>query len=351
MATREGETEMFDCHSSNRRGIAKAALKLTAILFILLAPLIFNEPAQATTTDPDSTPSATNIHINRNVIENGDEVIYGEINIPYATPPDDNVDQTFVLRIMDSTKTTEYGYSLLYSYFTKGYNRNVFAFYFTPAHAPTWNTRLILRISESPGYFSTPINTDIDIPTSDYTTLNTVTDNQIEFAKKLIPIIDDIGSKNNVALLTVSGSYNVLNGVGELYMRGAVPGIELMAPNLFLVQNLDLNYTDTPWTTTQFDTYESRFAGTWVGDDMDATSTQVGMPGTMIMGFIITLPLCLGSVIFTSWKFKHTDPGLMVCALFLLMTVQMGWLPKAVFATVYQACGIYIAYLWFYARS
>ena len=207
---------MFNCHSSNRREIAKAALKLAVIIFILLAPFIFSRQAQAATTDPDSTPSASDIHINRNLIATGDELIYGEINIPYATPLSASVDQTFVLRIMNSTKTTEYGYSLLYSYFTNGYNKNVFAFYFTAAQAPAWSSELTLRISENPAYFSSPINTDVDIPVSDYTTLTAAADNQTDLASKLIPIIEDIGNANSTALLTVSGSYDVLDGAGEI---------------------------------------------------------------------------------------------------------------------------------------
>ncbi len=342
---------MFNSHSSNRREIAKAALKLGVIIFILLAPLVFSRQAQAATTNPDSTPSAYAIHINRNLIAPGDEIIYGEINIPYATPLSDSVDQTFVLRIMNSTQTSEYGYSLLYSYFTNGYNKNVLAFYFTAAQAPAWGSELTLRISENPAYFSSPINTDIDIPVSDYTTLTSAVDNQIDLAGKLIPIIETIGNANSTALLTASGNYDVLNGAGEILMRGAIPGIDLMAPNLFLVQNLNLNYTNTTWTTAQFDSYESRFGGTWVGDDMNATSTQLGMPTTMIMTLLVTLPLCLGVIVASSIKLRHTDPGLMCCALFMLMSVQMGWLPKAVFASIYQLCGIYIAYLWFYARS
>jgi hypothetical protein len=351
MAKREGQAKMSNYHSSNRRKIATATLKLAAIIFIFLAPFVFSGQTQAATTDPDSTPSAYDIHINRNLIATGDELIYGEINIPCASPPADTADQTFVLRILDSTKTHEYGYSLLYNYFTNGYNKNLLAFYFTAAAAPTWGSELTLRISENPSYYSSPLNTDTDVPASDYTTLTATPDNQTDLAGKLVPIIQDIGNANSTALLTVSGSYDVLDGAGEILMRGAIPGIELMAPNLFLVQNLNLDYTNSTWTTAQFDSYEDRFTGTWVGDDMNATATQFGMPTTMIMSFLVTLPLCLGAIVASSIKLRHTDPGLMCCALFMLMTVQMGWLPKAVFATIYQLCGIYIAYLWFYARS
>ena len=342
---------MFDYHSYDCRGIAKAAIKLAVIIFIFLAPFILDNPGQAATTDPDSTPSASNIWIDRNLIVNGDMVVYGEINIPYANPLTVTADKTFVLRIMNSSKTTEYGYSLLYPYFTSGYNKNIFAFYFDAAHASSWASELTLRISENPSYFSNPINTDIDVPATNYTSLTNATDNQTEMAQKLIPIIEDIQNVTNTALLSVSGSYDVLDGVGEIYMRGAIPGIELMAPNIFLVQNLDLNYSNNTWTTANFDAYEARFNNTWVGNDMTATGNQFGMPATMIMTFFVTLPLCLGAIVASSMKLRHTDPGLMVCALFMLMTVQMGWLPKAVFASIFQACGIYVAYLWFYARS
>ncbi len=342
---------MFNHNPFHGGKIAKAATQSAVVLTLLLAPIIFGAQAEATTNNPDSTPTASAIHINRNLINTGDELIFGEINIPYKTPPDDSADKTYILRILSADKNTEYGYALLYSYFTRGYNYNVFAFYFDPAHAPTWNVELYLRISQNPAYFSSPVNTDIDIPTTDYTTLTDPADNQTELAQKLVPIVDEIGNRSGLELLTVSGGYTILNGQGELFMRGAINGIQMMAPDLFLVQNLALDYTNATWNTTQFDTYENRFNGTWVGDDVTATGEQFGMPPTMIMSFIFTLPLALGAVVFTSIKFKHTDPGLMVVALLLIMSVQMGFLPKAVFASIYQACGIYVAYLWFYARS
>lgn len=304
-------------------------------------------------SNPDSPPIISNVKINKSLIETGDMVIYGDYDIPYASIPSVDASDTFIFRLIDTDNTTELGAIVPYVMIDYGYNKGVFGFYFSAADAPTWGQSYIIRISQNPTYFPSPISTDYVMATTAYTTKTSQEDNQTEMAINIINAAQRMQSNYpTYTFLEDSAGGTVLSSpTGETYFRGTIYGIQAMAPSLFLVQVLSQSTEDRAWTTNQSDTYEERFDSTWVGTSVNATANQFGITPQMAMGMGFILPLCLGAIVVSSMRFRRTEPGFMASFLFMFMGELMGWFPTAIFGVVLQAMSIYIAYLWFFARG
>ena len=330
-------------------------IKLVRI-FIILASIVF--PLAMSTLvlaidNPDSDPSVSNIRANTYLIEEGDVLIYGDYSLPYASLPDDPASDTFIFRLLDTDGETELGAKIPFVLFDNGYNKGVFGFYFSAADNLTWNETYFIRVSQNPAHFATPTSIDYVMSLSAYSSKTTQDDNQVELAINIIAMAERLESAHtDYTLLESSVGGTVLSDpTGETYFRGAIYGIQAMAPSLFQMQILNFDTDDRDWDTDQFDQYKERFDTTWVGDDVDTTSAQFGITPQMLMGVIFVLPICIGVIILSSIKYRKAEPGFIASAIFLSLGAVMGWLPAAIFATLYQAMAIYLAYLWFYARG
>lgn len=325
-------------------------LKILAVITMSLMPLVIVNIVSAI-DDPDSNPTVSNIKANVYLIDEGDMLIYGEYNIPYASVPDEGADEAFIFRLIDTDGETELGSVTPYVLFDNGYNEGVFGFYFSSN--TTWGESSIIRISQNPVLFDDPTSYEYAIPSNSYSTKTTQEDNQIELAINIISAAQRLETAHSgYTLLEASAGGTILSSpTGETYFRGAIPGIQAMAPDLFLVQVLAQDTTAREWTTDQFDTYQDRYEGTWVGDDVDATATQFGITAASLMGTIIALPICIGVIILSAMKYKRTEPGIIVSTIILILTSLMGWMPTAIFATSFQLMAIYLSYVLFYSRG
>jgi hypothetical protein len=354
MVKQEEKAKHFLRYLPCRRGKRSAKIITSLILVTLLfLPFLFPSVSFATIVQPDSPPTLSDFHVNRNLAATGDMLFYFRFKIPYATTPNMTADNAFIFRLMSVDRTTDYGYITPYPYGdNQGYNDGLTGLYFTASAGLTWGTAYKLRISENPGWFDLPVDFDITIPTTAYSSFTNQLDNQAELATNLYYMAQPLEGIFGVALFQTAGSRQVLTGEGETYFRGAISGLQAMAPSIFLVQQQPLDTASREWTTEQFDTYEHRFDGTWVGASENATAEQIGAPDSAsAMGLVFMVPLCLFAIIFSSMKMRTALPGFVCVSVLLIMGVLMGWMPKAIFASTYQAAGIYTAYLIFYARG
>lgn len=329
------------------------AIRIIIILFAIIAPLVAMHLVAAMSS-PDSTPTVSNIHINRYLLNSNDILIYGDYDLPYATPPSVGADQAFIFTLIASDNTTELGAITPYVFFDNGYNEGVFSFYFTSITTAniTWGDVYSIKITENPAQFASPTSISYAIPSSVWTTANTTANNQLELAINILNAANRLEQVHtSYTLLDTGAAGTVLSSPsGETYFRGAIYGIQAMAPSLFMVQVLEYDTTYRTWTTDYSDNQTSRFDATWIGASENATATQFGTTQS-IFGYLFVLPLCVGAVIVSTWKFRKAEPGFIVCGLFLFMGFLMGWVPGAIFASGYQIMGIYTAYVWFYARG
>jgi len=334
----------------------RAKIIATAVIIglLLVLTILLPLPVFAAIANPDTAPTIWDVHVNQNVISQGDIVFTGLYNIPYATPPTATADQTFIIRLMDPTGTTDLGSVAPFNYngYHNGYNQGAFSLYFAPGNTLSWGTTYIIQIAENPSQFASPLKWNTSLTAGMYTSVTTQADNQTDLASQIFTIGSILATDFNEKLFTLVGSRQVFTSDGEIYFRGAINGIQSMAPALFAIQQNTLDLSSTAWTTSStWTNYLTRFNGTWVGTAMTATGNQFGMSGNMAMGLIFVVPACMIFLILSAKRFNTTDPGLVCSAVILEMGTVMGWVSIALFATTFQLMGIYIAYLFFFSRS
>lgn len=299
---------------------------------------------------PDTTPSVSDIAANVYLLEEDDVLIYGLYNLPYASVPTDSADQAYVFRLMDGDD--QLGVVAPFVYFDNGYNEGVFAFYFSASDNLTIETVYTIRLSQSPAYFDDPQSYDSSMPMTAWTDKTDQDDNQAELTLHILNLATTLATEHDATLTESSVGGTVLSDpAGETYFRGAIYGIQAMAPDLFLVQSLTWDTSDREWATTEYDSYTSRFTGTFIGEAVDETETAFGIDGQTLMTLLFLLPIVIGACLLSQWKWRKLEPGYMVGSLALILTALMGWVELALFATIFQMFVLYIGYLFFYARA
>ena len=179
-----------------------------ACLDVILLPL----PVFAAIANPDTAPTIWDVHVNRNVISQGDIVFTGLYNIPYATPPTATADQTFIIRLMDPTGTTDLGSVAPFNYtgYHNGYNQGSFSLYFAPGNTLSWGTTYIIQIAENPSQFASPLKWNTSLTAGMYTSVTAQTDNQTDLASQIYTIGSILATDFNEKLFTLVGSRQVL---------------------------------------------------------------------------------------------------------------------------------------------
>ena len=133
----------------HRRKLILIGVCLALVWMVILAP---ERLFAAVIANPTSAPSIIDIHVNENVIAAGDIVCTGIYDIPYTTPPvGTNASQTFIIRLMDPTGTTDLGSTVPYNYTTYeyGYDWGAFSLYFAAGNSLVWGTSYIIQIRVS----------------------------------------------------------------------------------------------------------------------------------------------------------------------------------------------------------
>ncbi len=322
------------------------------MLAILAMPILVAPPVLAVLPQPDITPTISMLHWNRNLISDNDSLCYFRYYLPYSTTPDIPASETFLFRLMNGANVL--GIMMPSPYHDSGYNYGVAVLYFEADDNLAWgSTNYTLQIYQNPPYFQTPVNYNTNIIAGDYTSYTGQDENRQDLAMHLYDIGISLESSFGKTLFQLVGGQQVLTAEGETYFRGAIQGLQAMCPSLFLVQQIPVEDIEAGYITTQFDVYAARFEGTWVGESENATAQEMmGMTDTnLAMALIITIPLALLAIIFSAMKFRRAEPGYVVAAVLLVMSTLMGWMPAAIFASIYQVAAIYTAYLLFYARG
>ncbi len=330
------------------------AVRLAGIAFFLLMPLfVLSSPVEALVSQPSPAPTISNIHINRNLITSVDWLVYATYDLPYTSVPTIAADQAYIFHLIDTDGTTELASitPFAYSAFDNGYNLGGVFFYITNASSFVWGTSYFIRISQNPAQFTSPRFWDTMIQSSDYSSLGTSrTDNQAELASNVLAMGEALEMEYALSINEASSGEIVLSfPYGETYFRGACYGIQAMAPSLYMVQVMTTDLTSTNFTLAQANIDQTQLDATWVGGSQNATATQFG--NNMVPGIIFVFLPCLGAIIASTLRFKKIEPGLVASSVLLIMGQSMGWLPTALFASIFQAMGIYTGYVWFFARA
>ena len=279
--------------------------RVIVLLLILTLFLVSATPVYADTSDPDSPPTVESLDVYRNLIEEGDWLLLIYANIPYSTLPDTPVTQTFIWRLMAADGVTELGSTVGYSYHDDGYGYNVFSMYWTAsevtANGMVWATPYIVKLSGNPAVFDIPKTYNYNLGAGDYTILTATADVQAELAVKILTI----GAELNTAWGFIGTDFNLLNETdtgtvlslyGEAFFRGAILGLQAMAPAIFSVIIRNLDVVDRIWTDNYSVNLTTQWSGTWIETSTEAGKALFGTTYDML-SIIMLLAMCVGLLI------------------------------------------------------
>jgi hypothetical protein len=333
------------------RSIKKSNIIILAWIIGLLLTGLF--PRSVLADDP---PAPTNLQLEsvkvcRHVIEEDDFILAFHYNIHYdADQPDEPANKLFTFRLLDTNGIDYLGAVVPYAYNNSGYDQGVAAFYFPAATAPDWEQAYVLRVAGNPEYFSSPPLTSYTLTLSDYSQMDTQKENQTVLGNFILDVARDLEINWSTTLLYAGDLGTVLYSTGETYFRGAIPGLQVMAPQIFPVQTTSPEYEETAYTETQGKSWEERFAGTWVVQALEGMGNLLHMKWNVITGILV-----LGAIIaFAVWSQKQYEtikPALVSGSVIMIGGTELGWVASAIMAIVTIFFALFLGYVWIFRHG
>lgn len=272
---------------------------LRSALTGLLLTALFVSPAAAM-DEPDSV-SLSSIEMFQDLLVTDDFLAFVPYAIPFTTQPDDNIDDTFIFRLMSTDGLTELAATVATPSYDGGYGNGAVSFYVESGM--TWESAYIFRVQENPVFYPSPQYWDFVVDASNY---SSDSDQESALKAKIETSAAFLGPEFGVELLTTTeAGATVLSTYGELYYLQAVPGLQSMCPSLFSVQLESPDYTKRTWSYTVADALQTKYSGTFIDDFMTGYAGLFSMQTSSAMNFL-SIVLFVMLILVSTWKFKAT---------------------------------------------
>ncbi len=335
-------------------------LRAMVLMVLVSGFLLGTTPVYADTPDPDSTPVVDQINVYRNLRETGDILFLVLANIPYSTIPDLPVTSTFIWRLIDTDNITELGSTVgtafnVGTHEDDGYGFNVYSLYFSATEVTSlgivWETAYTLRLTGNPAAFDDPPFYNFTINVVAYSTLTAQADVQAELAARILALAADLNNKWGLSatfsLLTEVEAGTVLSIFGEAFFRGAIFGLQSLAPTVFSVIIRDFTITEREWDPEYSENVTAQWGGTWIDTSQAAGKALFGTDYdllSVIMLIAMSIGLLIGNVMITgdAWN------GLIDVTVLGVIGARLGMYDFAFLLLVAALCWIYIgSKIWF----
>jgi hypothetical protein len=323
----------------------------SGLIAALLLVVLIVQPVLA--ADP---PTPTNLQFEsakayRHLIEADDFLVVFHYNIHYDTgQPDDPANELFTFRLLDTNGEDYLAAVVPYVYYNSGYDQGIGAFYFPADEAPDWDKAYVIRISGNPEHFSSPPVASRTLVNSDYSQMETPAENQTLLGNYILDVARKLEINWDTSLLYVGDLGTVLNSTGETYFRGAITGLQAMAPQIFAVQTTTPQYEATEWTQAESTAWETRFEDTWIGKSLVYAGDQFHIKWNFITGLMI-LAVVIALAVWCQMKYGTTKPVMIGGTLIMLGGTVMGWVAPALMAIVTIFFALFLGYIWMFRTS
>jgi len=208
-----------------------------AILWLLLIA----SPVLAIGTPHDL--QINSVYVFQHCLETDDQLYLVEYFLDYdvdADPetddnPDENITEAYLGRLMDGVD--ELGAVAPYAYYDKGYDKGIFAIYFSASDPdlPIWEGVYTMKLMGNP-----TLDWDAGIPSTSvpafdlWSSSTGITDTQNELAVRILYIADQLELAWGIDMVDSTGAGSYLSSYGETYFTNAIPNIRVMAPRAFV---------------------------------------------------------------------------------------------------------------------
>jgi len=340
------------------RGIVLRGVGL-ALLAAVLAGSFMPQPAKALISYPSSDPQLIQKDCYRHVLAPNDFLILIYENTPYTPPPTVvSYREAFVWRLYDVDGTTELAQATGFSYRTLGYGYNLISFYFSAADLATlgiasypdyWGKTYVIKLSGTFGAstFLIPPNYNYPISPANYSVLTDTGAVKLAIAQRLIEIATDLNSKwgltTDYELTYSSETGTTLSIYGQAFFRGAIYGVQGMAPSIFPLSITNVNTTDRTWTTTYITDLEAQAAGFYIDDALLAGQGFFDVTYNL-MGLLLILMVC-AFVVIGHWYLGggFIWRGMTESAPVLVIGSRMALVPLGELGLVAAICWLYVS--------
>lgn len=299
----------------------RVAIKIGVVFLAATFALV---PSSALALEPPDEIIISSTQVVRNCAEGGDITIAFYFNTSYDTYPTDvSASDAVIIRLFDTDGTSLLATGSPFSLFDGGYGQQVSGFYFdadeVTALGLTWGQPYIINITYSEAYLEEPPVQTYTITSNDYSVPTTQEENQELMTSWVLGICTSLETAR--PLYTLHGSTDagvVLTDVGELYFRGALEGIQSVAPTLFFLQFITPTPVEVEYTANMTGEYGGRLTGTDIMTGFGRIGAHFGVTGEFAIAifFFIT---AISLVIFTSYKGWGAEPGLLMGGNWLTM--------------------------------
>lgn len=287
----------------------------------------------------------------RHLLEADDFLLVFHYNIHYSNgQPEDPANKVFTFRLLDTDGETHLGAIIPYVYYNAGYDQGCSAFYFPAADAPAWGLSYKVVIAGNPAYFANPPTASYTLVTSDYSQVETSEENQTILGNYVVDVAELLENNWATTLLTMSDMGTILNTSGEAYFRGAITGLQYMAPQIFAVQVTPPEYEETEWTKEKGEEYKGRFEDTWVGEGLAIAGDAFHVQWNVLTGLGM-MAVILGLAIISYKSYATVKPAMVSAILVLLGGTVLGWVSAAIMGITTVLFGLFLGYVWFFRHG
>jgi hypothetical protein len=220
--------------------IFKFLIVIITIVVIILFP-INSALAIATPT----TCAINSIYAFRNVDETSDMLFLVDETTTYLTLPAENAYSAILTIMYKADGVTQVAISTIYAFHTAGYGRSIVAFYLNAASVTsnglTWLDAVNFKVYGNPTLTWAPTAPATVLTHVSYWSTETAKANvQSELASRIIVMMQTLDTSWGTAGTTDSLLTNTTDGVklssiGQAYILGVLPGVNVIAPDAFSV--------------------------------------------------------------------------------------------------------------------
>lgn len=327
-----------------------------AVVIALAVLLVFPSAVFASVDQPDSAPvldGANGISVFRNLRESGDMLFVVYAEIPYGTPPATPVTQAYTWSLNDGA--TELGSTTGFVYNDNGYNWNVYSMYFdsgnVTAKGMVWGTLYTMKLTQNPSQFVSPTYYSFALNAGDYTAYTAQDDNQQALADLIFVLADSLytnwGLTATTTLTTELDAGRALSISGEAFFRGAIYGVQSMAPSIFSTAIRDISIVDRTWNTEFSANLTGQWGGTWV-DTAQAAGKALFATDYDLMSIIMVVGLAIAALVANIMVTGDHWNGMIDVAFVSIVLARLGMYDLAILMLIAAMCWFYIGTkVWF----
>ena len=253
------------------RGFLLGVVLSLALLFGLATPV-------CAIGNPDSI-TVESVRIFQNLWETGDQLYVVEHKIMYASDPDEDPGDTFLVGLWQ-------GSTQVYSKPVNYYAHNVVTIYLTPTQALTWEGSYSIKVMGNPAYFPT-LTEGTNMRTLELSGGHWVSGTQEESRAYLqawvvhLAEVFEASWPGEVDLLTAA---DTLNEAGAAVFKEAIPGLETICSGVFAVS---VGYPEMEEPAFTGGAYQEKLrerVGTRLTGALNGLGTFLHMPGFLVGG-------------------------------------------------------------------